>query len=112
MSGAWRSLLTVRPSSTVQLAINTTMVSHLQRNGMARRRAAHHNGAALEDALPAPNLVGERGRARLVISGCRSWWEVVRRKPQMHFRKPKQSQFQRMSGKKCAGRGFGDGAIF
>ena len=29
-----------------------------------------------------------------------------------HFRKPKQSPLQRMSGKKCAGRGFGDGAIF
>ena len=58
-----------------QLAIDTTMVSPLQRNGMARRRAADHNGAALEDARRRkertyPELVGERGRARLVVLGA------------------------------------------
>ena len=57
-----------------QLAIDTTMVSPLQRDGTARRRAADHNGAALDDARRRkertyPELVGERGRARLVVLG-------------------------------------------
>ena len=35
---------------SAQLAIDTTMVSPLRRDGTARRRAADHNGAALDDA--------------------------------------------------------------
>ena len=58
-----------------QLAIDTTMVSPLQRDGTARRRAADHNGAALDDARRRkdrtyPELQGERGRARLVVLGA------------------------------------------
>ena len=58
-----------------QLAIDTTMVSPLQRDGTARRRAADDNGAALDDARrrkerTCPELVGERGRARLVVLGA------------------------------------------
>ena len=55
-----------------QLAIDTTLVSPLKRDGTARRRAADHNGAALEDARRKkdrtyPELAGDRGRARLVV---------------------------------------------
>ena len=58
-----------------QLAIDTTMVFPLQRDGTARRRAADHNGAALDDARRRkertyPELVRERGRARLVVLGA------------------------------------------
>ena len=58
-----------------QLAIDTTMVSPLQRDGTGRRRAADHNGAALDDARRRkertfPELVGERGRVRLVVLGA------------------------------------------
>ena len=54
----------VRAAPRAQFAIDTTMVSPLHRDGMARR-AADNNGAALED-----ELVGERGRARLVVLGA------------------------------------------
>ena len=58
-----------------QLAVNTTMVSPLHRDGTARRRAADCNGAALQEALRRKErtyheLVGERGRARLVVLGA------------------------------------------
>ena len=55
-----------------QLAIDTTMVSPFQLDGTARRRAADHNGAALDDARKRKErtyfwLVGGRGRAPLVL---------------------------------------------
>ena len=55
-----------------QLAVDTTLVSPLCRDGSARRRAAHHDGAALEAARKRkedtyPELTGEGGRARLVV---------------------------------------------
>ena len=55
-----------------QLAINTTLVSPLRRDGSARPRAADHDGAALEDARHRkertyPELTGDGGRARLVV---------------------------------------------
>ena len=55
-----------------QLAIDTTLVSPLKRDGTARRRAADHNGAALEEARRKkertyPKLAGDRGLARLVV---------------------------------------------
>ena len=48
-----------------QLAIDTTLVSPLRRDGTARARAANHDGAALEDArrrkeATYPELSGER----------------------------------------------------
>ena len=55
-----------------QRTIDTTLVSPLRSNGTARRRAADHDGAALEVARRRkertyPELAGERGRARLVV---------------------------------------------
>ena len=55
-----------------QLAIDTTMVSPLHRDGRARRGAAAHDGAALRQARTRkerthPELAGEWGRARLVV---------------------------------------------
>ena len=55
-----------------QLAINTTLVSPLRRDGTARRRAANHDGAALEEARQRKErtyleLSGDGGRARLVV---------------------------------------------
>ena len=55
-----------------QLAIDTTMVSTLRRDGTARPRAADHDGAVLEVArrrkeTTYPELSGEGGRARLVV---------------------------------------------
>ena len=55
-----------------QLAIDTTMVSPLRRDGTARPRAANHNGAVLDVArrrkeATYPELSGEGGRARLVV---------------------------------------------
>ena len=55
-----------------QLAIDTTLVSPLHRDGTARRKAATHNGAALQYArrrksTTCPELTGEGGRARLVV---------------------------------------------
>ena len=54
-----------------QLAIDTTMVSPLHNNGVAKR-ASSRNGLALEDArkrkeITFPELAGEGGRARLVV---------------------------------------------
>ena len=56
----------------VQLATDTTMVSPLHRDGMARRGTAQQNGKALEEARRRtertyPELAGEGGRARLVV---------------------------------------------
>ena len=55
-----------------QLAIDTTLVSPLHRDGSARARAADHNGAVLVQARRRkertyPELSGEGGRARLVV---------------------------------------------
>ena len=54
-----------------QLAIDTTLVSTLRRDGTATRGAANRNGAAIQAAhrrkeRTYPELVGEGGRARLV----------------------------------------------
>ena len=55
-----------------QLAIDTTLVSPLHRDGTARRTAADRDGAALLQARRTkettyPELSGEGGRARLVV---------------------------------------------
>ena len=55
-----------------QLAIDTTLVSPLRRDGSARPRAADHDGAELEEARRRkertyPELSGDGGRARLVV---------------------------------------------
>ena len=55
-----------------QLAIDTTLVSPLRRDGSPRPRAADHGGAALDDARRRkertdPELSGDGGRARLVV---------------------------------------------
>ena len=55
-----------------QLAVDRTLVSPLSRNGAARRRAANHDGAALDVARKRkedtyPELSGENGRMRLVV---------------------------------------------
>ena len=56
----------------VLLAIDTTLVSPLRRDGSARARAADHDGAVLVEARRRkertyPELSGEGGRARLVV---------------------------------------------
>ena len=99
-----------------QLAIDTTMVSPLQRDGTARRRAADHNDAALDDARRRkertyPELVGERGRAH---SSC---WELRsvtggQGKVPGDTVKSQSRVHQRTSGMKCAGRGCVDDAIY
>ena len=55
-----------------QLAIDTTLVSALRVDGCARRHAAFKDGAALVEARKRkertyPELVGNAGRARLVV---------------------------------------------
>ena len=55
-----------------QVAIDTTVVSPLHRDGTASRRAADVDGAALEAARRRkertyPGLSGDGGRARLVV---------------------------------------------
>ena len=50
-----------------QLAIDTTLVSPLSRDGSASRRAANHDGTALQREATYPELSGEGGRARLVV---------------------------------------------
>ena len=55
-----------------QLAIDTTLVSSLSRNGTARPRCATVSGAALDRARIRkerryPELAGDHGRARLVV---------------------------------------------
>ena len=68
-----------------QLAIDTTMVSPLGRDGVPHPQCADFNGAALLAARRRkqrryPELAGEHGRARLVCRSClRSGREVVRR---------------------------------
>ena len=54
------------------LAVDTTLVTPLSRNGAARRRAANHDGAALDAARKRkedthPEFTGENGRTRLVV---------------------------------------------
>ena len=69
-----------------QLAIDTTLVSPLNPDGTARRRAADHNGAALEDArrkkertypelaVDVPEQSGPLvDRGKLVPTSPRSW---------------------------------------
>ena len=56
----------------VQLAVDTTLVCALHANGSARRGAAHTDGVVLTAARRRkdstyPELVGRRGRARLVV---------------------------------------------
>ena len=58
-----------------QLAIDTTMVSPIRRDGTSRRQCASTNGAALLQARRRkertyPELAGDMGRARLVVLGC------------------------------------------
>ena len=58
-----------------QLAIDTTMVSPIRRDGTTRRQCASTNGAALLQARRRkertyPELAGDMGRARLVVLGC------------------------------------------
>ena len=58
-----------------QLAIDTTLVSPLHRDGRAIRGAAEKNGKALENARRRkertyPELAGEGGRARHVVLGA------------------------------------------
>ena len=55
-----------------QLAIDTTLLSPLRRDGSARPTAADHDGAALDDARrhkerTYPELSGDGRRARLVV---------------------------------------------
>ena len=55
-----------------QLAVDTTLVSPLSRNGATRRRAANHDGAALDAARKRkedtyPELTSENDRTRLVV---------------------------------------------
>ena len=55
-----------------QLAIDTTLVSHIRADGTATRHAAHRDGVALEEARKTkerkyPELVGNGGRASLVV---------------------------------------------
>ena len=55
-----------------QLAVDTTLVCPLTRNGAAKPRAATMSGACLEVARRRkearyPELVGNQGRARLVV---------------------------------------------
>ena len=55
-----------------QLAIDTTLVPSIRADGTARRHAAHRDGVALEEARRTkerkyPELVGNGGRARLVV---------------------------------------------
>ena len=66
-----------------QLAIDTTPVSPMHRDGTARRTAADRNEAALKQArrlkeTTCPELSGEGGRARLVVLAAevgRRWSE-------------------------------------
>ena len=60
-----------------QLAIDTMLVSLLRRDGSPRRGAARRAGVALEEArcrkeTTYPELVGECGRARLVVLAAES----------------------------------------
>ena len=57
---------------SAQLAVDTTMVSPLRRDGTARRGGARRPGVALEQArrtkeATCPELEGDEGRARLVV---------------------------------------------
>ena len=62
-----------------QLAIDTTLVSPLHWDGSARRGAATRPGMALEQArrrkeATYPELVGDDGRARLVVLAAKTGW--------------------------------------
>ena len=61
-----------------QLAMDTTLVSPLHRDGSARRGAATRPGMALEQArrrkeATYPELVGDDGPARLVVLAAETW---------------------------------------
>ena len=58
-----------------QLAVDTTVVSVLKRDGSARTRCATVDGASLESArrrkeATYPELTGRSGRTKLVVLGC------------------------------------------
>ena len=58
-----------------QLAVDTTIVSVLKRDGSARTRCASVDGASLESArrrkeATHPELTGRNGRTKLVVLGC------------------------------------------
>ena len=55
-----------------QLAVDTTLVSPLSRNGAARRRAANHDGAALDAARKRKEDTQDATRG----VGGRSWWAL------------------------------------
>ena len=61
-----------------QLAIDTTVVSVLRRNGTPHPRCANEDGVALEVAqrrkeATYPELGGQNGRTRLVVLGSEVW---------------------------------------
>ena len=64
-----------------QLAVDTTLVSVLRRDGVPRQQAATHDGAALSAARRRkervyPELTGAMGRTRLVVLAGEvgGWW--------------------------------------
>ena len=71
-----------------QLAIDTTLVSPLCRDGSARPRAADHDGAALDDARRRKGahfsrIVWGRGKGSPGDPGCGGWRQVERRDCQL-----------------------------
>ena len=80
-----------------QLAIDTTMVSPVRSDGMARRQCATTSGAALDQARRRkertyPELAQPHGRARLVVLGCEGEDVGLRRlaNSSQVWRRPKQ----------------------
>ena len=79
-----------------QLAIDTTLVSPLRRDGSARFRVANQDGAVLMEARRRkertyPELSGEGGRARLVVLAAEvggRWSEETARWPMPRPRLP------------------------
>ena len=76
MNGDSKSSLMACPCSGAQLAIDTTLVCPLTREGVAKPRCATENGASLVRARARtrkerryPELAGAEGRARLVVLG-------------------------------------------
>ena len=69
-----------------QLAIDTTLMSPLHGDGTARRGAANASGVALQAArrvkeATCPELSGEAGRARLMVSGGINFLEAPQAAP-------------------------------
>ena len=68
----WRSSADGLPLYGAQIAVETTLVFPLRRNGTPHSRCAWENGAALRQARRRkervyPELSGAHGRARLVV---------------------------------------------